>query len=660
MKKVRFGADYYPEHWPRERWETDARLMKEMGIDVVRMAEFSWAKMEPSLGKYHFEWLDEAIEVLAAQGIKSILCTPSPTPPNWIIEQTPEILPVDSKGVTRGFGGRHHNCQSNPAYRAHIQRFVTVMAQRYKDHPDVIGWQIDNELGNSHHDLCHCPSCRSSFQIWLADKYSSIDNLNTSWGTAFWSQTYDRFDQVPTPMITPNSHNPSLLLDWKRFHSDLIVEFQQFQIDILREYCKKQFITHNLMGLFDLIDYFDLGENLDFVCHDQYPMGFFDNPQPMKPLEGLAAALDLMRGIKQQTFWIMEQQSGPTGWEIFGRTPRPGQLALWAAQSIAHGADAVVFFRWRTCTFGTEEYWHGILPHNGVPGRRYEELKKAISQLAPLMNEFEGALPESEAAILYSYEQNWAFEIQPQHPGLDYIDHTLKYYKALHDAQIPVDFISGKGDLSKYKLVIAPLQYLMSKEMEDKFIEYVEQGGRLVLTMRTGVKNMDNVCMADYHLPGRLGELLGIEIKDYDCLRAMTMGVELNGTTYRSEKWCDIITPTTARTIASYTEDFYVGTPAITVSGVGDGEAYYVGTEPDENLMAAFIKLLQQAVDISALGQAPEGVELVRRRTAEYDYIFALNHTNKKQTLDTPEDWLAVMGSADMYPYGIVIFKIRR
>lgn len=658
--KVRFGADYYPEHWPRQRWQTDAKLMKEMGIDVIRMAEFSWAKMEPSLGNYNYGWLDEAIELMGNYGLKTVLCTPTATPPAWIIGQTPEILPVDSKGVIRGFGGRHHDCQSNPVYRAHIQRIVTVMAKRYKDNPNVIGWQIDNEFGNSHEDLCHCPSCRSSFQRWLADKYGNIAHLNSRWGTVFWSQTYDKFEQVPTPMMTPNSHNPSLLLDWKRFHSDLIVEFQQFQLDIIRDICKNQFVTHNLMGLFGLIDYFDLGKNLDFVSHDQYPTGYFDNPQPGKSLERMSAELDLIRGVKQQTFWIMEQQSGPTGWEILGRTPRPGQLALWAAHTVAHGADTVVFFRWRACSFGTEEFWHGILPHNGIPGRRYDELKKVVSQLAPLMSEFEGALPESEVAILHSYEQNWAFEIQPHHPELNYIDQTLKYYKALYEAQIPIDFVNDKADLSKYKLLIAPLQFIMNKDREDQLKDYVKQGGHLVLTMRTGVKNMDNVCMTDRHLPGGLGDLLGIEIRDYDCLRAMDMGVELNGKIYRSVKWCDIITPTTAKVIATYTEDFYAGTSAITVSEAGYGKAYYVGTEPDEGLMAEFIDLVVQTSGISSVGNAPKGVELARRRTPDFDYIFALNHTDQNQSLEVPENWSLVLGGIELAPYGVAVFQIKR
>lgn len=658
--KIRFGADYYPEHWPCERWETDARLMYDMGINVVRMAEFSWTKIEPAPGKFDFEWLDRAIALLGGCGIKTVLGTPTPTPPAWIIEQTPEILPIDSNGITRGFGGRHHNCQSNPVYHAHIKRLVTAMAEHYKDNPNVIGWQIDNELGNSHADLCHCKSCRTAFQKWLTKKYGDIGSLNTRWGTAFWSQIYDKFEQIPTPMITPTSHSPSLLLDWKRFHSDLIVEFQQFQVDILRTICKNHFITHNFMGLFDLVDYFDLAENLDFVCHDQYPMGFFDNPQPMKSPGNLAAALDLIRGLKQKNFWIMEQQAGPTGWEILSRTPRPGQLRLWVAQAVAHGAETVVFFRWRTCSFGTEEYWHGILPHSGIPGRRYDELKRTAAELAPLMDEFEGASSGAEAAILYSYEQNWAFEIQPQHPELDYIDHTLKYYTAFYNAKIPVDFISARADFSKYKLVIAPLQFLMSPEMEKKLASYVEQGGRLVLTMRTGVKDLENVCMTGRELPGGIGDLLGIEIKDYDCLRDMDMGVELSGKGYRCVKWCDIITPTTAKVIAKYTEDYYAGMPAITVATAGNGEAYYVGTEPDGELMAEIIRLLAERCGLSPIGNAPEGVEFARRRTDEFDFLFALNHTGKKQTLDVPDDWQPVLCGAEMEPYGIAVFKIKR
>lgn len=237
-----FGADYYPEHWPSERWETDAKLMREMGLGLVRMGEFSWAKMEPAEGVFAFDWLDRAIGLLAGYGIRTLLGTPTA----WIIAENPEILPLDSQGQRQGFGGRHHDCQSNAAYREHIRRLVTAMAEHFKDNPHVIGWQIDNELGNSHEDLCYCDACRDGFQRWLKKKYGTITRLNQAWGTAFWSQDYDRFAQIPAPRAVPTRHNPSLLLDWARFCSDLVVDFNRFQVAIIRAIAPRQKITHNL------------------------------------------------------------------------------------------------------------------------------------------------------------------------------------------------------------------------------------------------------------------------------------------------------------------------------------------------------------------------------------------------------------------------------
>ncbi len=655
---INFGCDYYPEHWDKNRREIDAQLMEDMGINVVRMVEFSWSKIEPERGIFKFKWLDEIINILSKHDIYVVLGTPSATPPAWIVDEIPDLLPIDSQGRVRGFGGRHHNCQSNETYRTYIRRIVTKMAEHYKDNPNVIGWQTDNEFGNSHDDLCHCKSCRNSFQKWLEDKYNNIEKLNAEWGTNFWSQVYDKFEQIPTPMITPTSHNPSLLLDWKRFHSDLINDFQQLQIDILREICQNQFITHNLMGFFDLIDYFDLAENLDFISHDQYPMGFFDVPQPMKEPYNLAGALDLMRGIKHQTYWIMEQQSGPTGWEILGRTPRPGQLALWAAQSIAHGADVIVFFRWRTCAYGTEEYWHGILPHSGIPGRRYNELQKFIEEITPFMKDFKNALPESDVAMLYSYEQNWAFEIQPHHPDLDYINHTMKFYNAFYKQNTPIDFIAEKDDFSKYKLIVAPLQFLVNDSLVEKFNKYVEQGGTLVFTMRSGVKEMNNQCHIEKDLPGRLTELVGASIRDYDCLRDMDMGIRYKDKDYRSEIWCDILEPDTADSLGEYTEDYYAEQSFLTVNKLGKGRVYYIGTEPEQEFIDDFFEDIVEDLAIQRLSTNNNEIELVRRRTEEADYIFALNHSTEEKIIEVDDSWERLINDEKLKPYGYSLFKV--
>lgn len=664
---MKFGVDYYPEHWPKERWPYDARLMREAGIEVVRLAEFAWTKLEPSLGNFDFKWLDEVIEVLAREGIKVVLGTPTPTPPAWMIEQHPDILPVDLEGRKMSFGGRHHDCQSNEAYRNHIRRFVRIMAKHYSNNPNVVGWQIDNEFGNSHHKLCACDSCKAAFHKWLERKYKTIDKLNEAWGTVFWSQTYDKFTQVPLPLPTPNMHNPSLLLDWRRFASDLIIEFQSIQIEILREECPDHFITHNFMGFFDKTDYFNLAKDLDFISHDQYPLHFREGRDLTACPFRAAAALDLMRGMKQKPFWVMEQQSGPTGWEVIGATPRPGQLGLWTYQSVAHGADTVVYFRWRSCLFGTEEYWDGILPHDGKPGRRYYEIKKAIDELKPVMEEFKGCTSEAEVAILYSYDQNWAFQIQPHHPELNYIKQVQSYYKAFYDKNVPVNYVSEQEDLSSYKLLVAPLLYLMTKELSRKLESYVAGGGHLVLTMRTGVKDWNNAVVPQT-LPGELSKLTAISIEDYDCLREIRQSIKWISEEERKDsgevlKWCDIITPKGAETLAVYEEDFYKGMAAVTCNKFEEGLAYYVGTEFGPAMMDKFVEYILDKAGVESVLMALEGVEVSRRRKEEKDYVFILNHKSSSVEVLIPDTWEPVVGKEylnkgilRLEPYATAIF----
>ena len=635
-----FGVDYYPEHWPRERWETDVALMVELGIDVVRLAEFSWSKLEPAEGEFNFGWLDEIIGILAEKGIKCILGTPSAAPPAWIIAKNPEIQPIDYEGRRRYFGGRHHDCQSNPVYREHIRRYVTAFVGHFGGNPNVIGWQIDNELGNSHGDLCYCPSCETRFQEWLKEKYGDIGTLNCKWGTVFWSQDYSDFSQIQTPKITVTGENPSAVLDWKRFCSDLIVEFHKFQSDIIRNLAPGKFITQNMMGFADKVNYFDLAEDCEFVSHDQYPSGHFRPTQNVLISDLLAAELDFIRSTKQQSFWLMEQQSGITGWEVLGRAPRPGELGMWAMQCIAHGADTIVFFRWRTCTVGTEQYWHGILPHSGIPGRNYRELKALIEKTKPLLKEIQGSLPVAKVGIVFSYDQEYAFKIQPHHPDLTYIDHLMKYYTALYDRNIPVDFVSDKKDFDQYDLLIAPLQYLMTPELEGKYKDYVSKGGKLVLDMRAGVKDDTNRCMMDASLPGGLSDLVGLHVLEYDCLRDVTGYVLWDGIRYTCEKWSDIITPTTSYPLVYYDSEFYAGTPVITVNTYGDGKAYYVGTEPGAELAAKFIDELAKEHGLRSFGETPKGVEIVHRAVGNKDYIFVINHTNETKRIRIPECWI--------------------
>ena len=663
MKSYQFGVDYYPEHWPKERWATDAQMMRDMGIQVVRMAEFSWQKFEPRKGEFHFEDLDEAIAILAAQGLDVILGTPTAAPPKWIIDQNPEIQPTDWHGHQRFFGSRHHDCQSNPVYREHIRRYVTAFAAHYARNPAVVGWQVDNELGNSHGDLCYCPSCEKRFRRWLKEKYGTIEELNRAWGTAFWSQGYPDFEHIHAPKITAAwGQNPSQDLDWRRFTSDLVCEFHQFQADILRKAAPDKWITHNLMGFSSKPSYYKLGEQLDFASHDQYPGGHFHARHNEYRADWHAAELDFIRAVKQKSFWIMEQQSGITGWEILGRTPRPGQLGLWAMQCVAHGADTIVFFRWRSCAMGTEQYWHGLLPHNGVPGRYFREVAAFMKQYAPLLREISGAGPKAEVAILRSYEQEYAFQIQPHHPQHSYIQHLAAYYKALHRANVPVDFVGEHHDWADYKVLIAPLQFLMTPELAEKLRAYVQRGGRLLLTWRSGVKDATNLCHTEGAVPCMVDDLCGLALAEYDCLRdaegKVLWGAQ-EGEAYSSRHWCDIVETTTAETLATYGHDFYAGTPAVTRNVFGQGAAYYVGTTPGDALADRITAQLLTDAHLSPLMETPHGVEAVRRVKDGRTYLFLLNHNEQPARADLPagfHTWDGAEWTGELAPMGVQVF----
>ena len=665
---INFGVDYYPEHWPEERWETDARLMQEMGVQVVRMAEFSWHKLEPVEGTYDFEWLDRVIALLAKHGIKTILGTPSAAPPAWMCNKYPEIMPVDKNGQRRYFGGRHHDCQSNPIYREKVTAIVTRMADHFGNNPDVIGWQPDNELGNSHLDVCFCDSCRKSFQKWLQRKYVNVGALNKAWGTPFWSQEYNSFEEVFAPLKTLTGENPSTMLDWKRFHSDLIVDFLTMQVNILREKCPNQFVTHNYMGFFNCVDYYKLSKPLDFVCQDQYPTGYWIDDGWASPSE-LAATLDVIRSYKNRSYWMMEQESGICGWEYMGRLPAPGQLPLWTLQSIGHGADTVVFFRWRSCSFGTEEYWHGILPHNGVPGRTYNEYKELIHKMNPLMDQMKGAVPKSDVGIIFSFDQNWAFEIQPNARGLDYQNHVRAWYKAFYAQHRNVDFITETSDFAHYKLIVAPLQYLMSKELADAFTRYVENGGHLVLTMRSGVHEMDNRCYTDGALPGLLRKLAGAEILDYDPLSKHECAIGLTGAaasgspenaSYAGRFWADILTPDEGTDVlATYESEWYEGAAAVTAHREGKGVCWYVGTEPDKPLIEQLAAYFTEEAGIKSQGSAPEDVEFVSKEKDGVTWSFVLNHSEEERTYAFRNLGEQVFGSnaGTLGPYEVHIYR---
>lgn len=632
----RFGVDYYPEHWPEKRWATDAQLMQDARINTVRLAEFAWSKLEPEDGVFGFEWLDRAIAVLAERGIEIILGTPTASPPAWLMTKQPDAYIVDEDGRRRTYGNRREYCPQNAAYLGHSLRIVKEMAKHYADCREVFAWQIDNEFG----DRCYCPTCVSAFRDWLRAKYETLDRVNEAWGSAFWSHTYTRWDQIPTPANTGGAPNPGLALDYRRFSSDSYVRFQKLQIDVLRSACPNALITHNMMGFsYDKIDYFDLARDIDIVSWDNYQRNQFHGLQEEADWGSSALSNDAMRGLKRKNIWVMEQQAGPAGWDIVGVTPRPGELRLWAYQAIAHGADAIIFFRWRTAAKGTEEYWHGVLDHHGEPGRRYEEIRKMGRELANVGGGILGSTPKAEVAILSSYDSRFAFQIQGHNPRFSYERHIASWYRALHRRNISTDVVRLSDGLDGYSLVIAPALHIVTKDDADRLKAFAEAGGVLVVTARSGVKDETNA-VVDMYLPGLLRELCGIRVAEYDSLaHDMLNAIRIESRSVSKREllpincWCDVLDLETAEAVGTYAKDYYADKAAITINAFGNGKAVYVGAIGSGEVPEALSEWLLGLAHVQSAPQSPLGLEVAVRHCGSQQLLFALNHTREPQRI---------------------------
>ncbi len=629
------GVDYYPEHWSEDRWPIDAEMMREANFNLVRLAEFAWSKLEPEEGRYDFTWLDRAIAILVGAGMKIVLGTPTAAAPKWLMDKHPDMYPVDVYGMTKGFGTRRHYCVNHPIYRTYSKKIARAMAEHYRGNPHIVAWQIDNEFGGA----CYCESCLKGFRLWLRNKYGTIDQLNEEWGTVFWSHTYRHFDEIPLPayaasdgfsqsgssmLSTPYNHNPGMVLDYSRFFSGATVDYQKLQINEIRSTTDLP-ITHNYMGHFSELDYYDLGRDLDFVSWDCYPNHMWGKSS----YTNIAMAHDLTRGVKNQNFWVMEQQSGPCGWQMMGDTPEPGQIRLWTYQAIAHGAEAIVYFRWRACTVGIEQYWHGILDHDGIGRRRYREVQGVGAEMKQLSELFVGAENVTDVALIKSYDNVWSHRQQPHNRKFNYNALLESYYAALAAHHVQIDVTSVDADYSKYKLVLMPAFNLMNEEIAQKCEAYVAAGGALLLTFRSGTKTWNNQ-MTTITVPGLFKDIAGVELEEFDSInhdRNVRVKGEFGEAT--AVTWCDVLKLTGAETLAAYDSHYYAGEPAVTVNAYGKGHVYYVGCDLDQLAMERLAKLIIDREHIATAVAAPiPGVEVVKRRVNGQAYTMLLNHTN--------------------------------
>jgi beta-galactosidase len=678
QEKFLLGVDYYPDQTPENLWEEDARMIAAAGLTNVRIAEFAWALMEPSEGKFDFAWLHRAVDILHKNDILVILGTPSAAPPPWLSARYPEIFEVNAQGQKLHPGGRRFTCPTNKTYRRLSLAVATQMAQAFAQSPGIIGWQIDNEFTLSTSGRCYCEYCQAGFQDWVRDKYGDLDTVNRSWGTAFWSQIYTDFRQIPVPLLSGADPNPGLALDYDRYQSYANVSFQHEQLVMLREKCPHQFVTTNNVGLVDTIDMRDLYAPLDFVAFDNYP-GFIEvhvhqqTKSKAVPTEMIATTValghDIGRSIKNRPFVVMEEQSGKAGQPTFSPQPEPGQVRLWTYQAVAHGAMGVNYFRWDTATFGAEEYWHGMLNHDRSKSPAFDEIVQTVKELKSLGNQVLKGDYVAETALMFDYDASWAFQIQPCHYALRYMDQVTTWYGAISPSHTGIDVVAPTADLSRYKIVFAPAPYVVSAKQAETIRSYVRNGGTFVAGFRLGAKNEASQIVRT-PLPGLLRDVMGVTVADYVPLYSGNQGVKfrpglLAGDDGECALWADILEPEKAQVLGTYTEGVHAGQAAVTVNRFGKGQAIYVGADLVPLSLARVLQTFAIQIGVKPPIMAT-GVEITVRRSAQgngKEWIFLLNHTAEPKTVDLPGDFTDALfseprsGKLVLKPYDVAVLR---
>ncbi|SFR40549.1 beta-galactosidase [Litoreibacter janthinus] len=605
MKRT-LGTCYYPEHWPREIWQEDARRMADLGLTWVRIGEFAWSRLEPSQGNYQFGWLDDAIAVLGNAGLKVVLGTPTATPPRWMLDLHPDMLAVDEEGRARKFGSRRHYCFSHEGYKAECAKIVTAMAERYGTNPHVAAWQTDNEYGCHDTTISYSDAARIAFQDWLRARYPGAGNagdiveLNKAWGNVFWSMDYDGFEQVDLPNLTVTEPNPSHSLAFRRFSSDQVVAFNRLQVDILRAHTNAP-IAHNYMGRITDFDHFAVGADLDIASWDSYPLGFLEDRvgadeawQRRFARQGdpdfQALHHDLYRAVGQGRWWVMEQQPGPVNWAPYNPTPLPGMVRLWSWEAFAHGAEAVCFFRWRQAPFAQEQMHAGLLRPDSVDAPGLDEARQVAAELADAP---EVAQVQAAVALVFDYDADFAWTVQPHGRGLSYFGLVFDWYKALRSLGVSLDIVpASRRDFSAYRLIVAPGLMHMDDGLKEALTSSEAQ---VLLGPRSAARDQDMAIPVP--LPPNINGL-AVTVAQVESLRP-DMPVALSGGGYL-HLYREVLEGS-AETLEQTTD----GAPVV----VGNGHLSYIGAWLDHDALRRVVSRACEAARIDTL-ELPDGVRV--------------------------------------------------
>lgn len=663
------GGDYNPEQWldRPDILEEDVRLMKQAGINVVTLGVFSWSMYEASEGVFTFDWLSKIINHLYENGIYIIMATPSGARPAWLDEAYPEAMRVNAMGVRNHHGARHNHCMSSPKYREKVGIIDHKLAEEYGSHPGLILWHISNELGGE----CYCDLCRSRFQEFLRDKYhNNIDELNHQWWTTFWSHQYNRFEQIEPPLPNGEGSIHGLNLDWKRFTTWNMTDYMKFEINIYRSMTPDIPVTTNFMRLYKGLDYYEMAKELDIISWDGYPNWNNDYETIYKTAGEMAFDHSMMRSFKKdKPFMLMESVPSLVNWHPFNKLKRPGIHKLSCLQAVACGSDTVQYFQWRKGRGSFEQYHGAVVDHLGRNDTRVfkdvEEVGEMLKKLIPIA----GSLVKAEVALLFDWNNRWAIEDMA---GLSkekkYEETCRKQYEIFLKNGIEMDVISPETDFSDYKMIVAPMLYLLKPGVAKRIKDYTAAGGQIVATYLTGYVNENTLCYLGGFPGDGLTELFGLYTEEIDTLYPMdkneiSFDRSLLKGTYAVKDFCEIIKASTAKTIGAYTCDFYAGTPAVTRNAYGKGSAYYVGARMEDTGMETLYQMIWKRVGIK-IRPLPEGVEYHIRTGEEGTYEFYLNYTGEGKQIANSNDGVNLISGIKVIkefylePYGVAVIKV--
>jgi beta-galactosidase len=627
LGKLHFGGDYNPEQWPKEVWKQDIELMQKAGVNLVSLGIFSWAKIERRDGEYHFDWLDEAMQLLHEGGISVDMATATASPPAWLVKAHPEVQPVNFDGVRLSHGGRQHYCAASGVYREKAAALVDQIASRYASHPAVVMWHVNNEYG-CHAPYCFCENSRQAFIKWLQERYSSLDELNASWGTDFWSQRYYEWDELVVPKRTPDgTHpNPGQQIDFKRFTNDVTLELFKMERDIIKRYDTVHPVTTNFMSMkfTYAMDYWKWAKEMDFVSTDHY----LAQHDPQNHID-LAQQADLTRGFANGQQWLlMEHSTSAVNWQPRNYAKTPGQELRNSASFVSRGSQGVMYFQWRQSQAGSERFHSALVPHAGEDTRVYREIAELGAWLKENPEVANHPTDRAQVAMIYDYEQFWAL-MQANLPtqDLSYAETVAKWYRALWELGIRVDFLpadASKADLSAYKLVLMPMVHMLSEAEEQAYHDYVADGGNLVVSYFSNISDRTlRVKLGGYG--GKLvRELAGVYVEEFYPLRE-GQGELSNG--LKPELWSELSRLEGAKAIATFKSSDVDGSPALTVREVGDSKVWYQGTELKLGSQKKFFKDIASTlgIDMEVGGES----EVVRRGP----YVFTINHAKNSVKL---------------------------